>query len=504
MKKSAVLLLVLLSTTSVAAAQDGALQLTLKEAIKITIEKNLDLKAELYTPAQYEADIRKNRAIYETHLNLNTSYQDFAGYSPTARRTTDQKTLEITPGASQLVPWGGTLNLSYQNIRVDNNSNVATATTGTTATAAGPYWSSTLLLSFNQPLLKNFGRETTELGIRVSELSKGGSLSFLKSRVLATVAQVCTEYYKLGSFRQDLESRKISLDLAVKILSDTDARVKAGVMPAMEILNAQFGVASREKDIIDSEKSVRDQVDILSQLLQLGSVADIIPLDTPGKAPYTINEEDAVRRAIATRPELEELQSQLTVAELQTRVAKSQMLPSLNLTSSVGIAGAGSTYGKNVDRMGSMNYPVWSVGLQFDYPLGNQAAVNDYVKSRLKSEQLRTQLDSQNSLLATEVRIAIRSVHSAYKQLDVSDRGRLYADERLKAYIKKSEVGLATNKDVLDVENDLATARSNQIKAQLAYSTAISQLWKSTGELLEREGITVDTEKSDNLYQAAR
>lgn len=494
MTRSAIFLLILLSASSVAAAQEGVIQLTLKEAIKVAIEKNLDLKAELYTPAQYEADIRKNRAIYETHLKLNGSYQHARYYSTTLGSGYDQNTLIITPGAYQLLPSGGALDLSYENVQQKNS----------TVAPVGSYWASSLMLSLKQPLLKNFGREVTELNINVSQLSKGGSLSHLKSRVLATVAQVSIEYYKLASYRQDLESRKISLELASKILTDTDARVKAGVMPAMEILNAQYGVSLREKDIIDSEKAVRDQVDIIGQLLQLGSVADIIPVDAPTKDPYTVNEEEAVRKAFATRPELEELQSSLTIAELQTKVAKSQTLPTLNLTSSIALTGQDAAYGRNTERVGSMNYPVWSIGLQFDYPLGNQAAENDFVKSRLIGEQIRTQLESQTSLLASEVRIAIRSVQSAFKLLDVSDRARLYADERLKAYIRKSEVGLATNKDVLDVENDLAAARSNQIKAQLAYSTALSQLWKSTGELLEREGITINAAKSDTLYKGAR
>jgi outer membrane protein TolC len=389
-----------------------------------------------------------------------------------------------------LLPTGGTLNLAFKNLEQKNG----------TATTLGSYWTSSLLLSLNQPLLKNFGRETTELNIRVSALTKESSVSHLKSRVLATVAQVISEYYKLGSYRQDLESRRISLSLAGKILTETEARVKAGVIPAMEILNAQYGVSVREKEIIDSEKAVRDQVDILAELLQLGKVADIVPVDAPSKEQYSIDEEAAVKRAIATRPELEELLRQLAVAELQAKVAKNQIQPSLNLTSSVGLTGLDANYGRNTDRMASLDYPVWSIGVQLDYPLGNQSAVNDYVKSRLKSEQIRTQLESQKSSLASEVRIALRTVQSAYKQLDVSDRARLYADERLKAYIKKSEVGLATNKDVLDVENDLAVARSNQIKAQLAYSTALSQLWKSTGELLEKEGITVDSAKSDDLY----
>ena len=492
-KRSIFFFILIAAFASDAGAQEGALQLTLKEAIKTAVEKNLDLKAELFTPAQNEAELRKNRAIYAPHVTASTSYQDASNYSPGLARDYSTGSLTITPGAYQLLPTGGTLNLSYQNIEQKNNTAVP-----------GSYWTSSLLLSLNQPLLKNFGRESTELNIKVAELSKEGSISHLKSRILATVAQVSTEYYKLGSYIQDLESRKISLELAKRILAETEARVRAGVTPAMETLNAQFGVSSREKDIIDAEKAVRDQVDVLSQLLQLPKVTDIIPVDLPTKSAYEVNEDEAVKKALANRPELAELQSQILTAELQAKVAKSQTLPSLNLTSSIGFNGADAAYGRTTERVGSLGYPAWSVGLQLDYPLGNQAAENDYVKSRLRSEQLRTQFSSQKSTLETEVRIAIRAVQSSFKQLDVSDRARLYADERLKAYIKKNEVGLATNKDVLDVENDLTTARTNQIKAQLAYSTALSQLWKSTGELLEKEGIRVDAAKSDELYKGVR
>jgi hypothetical protein len=50
-----------------------------------------------------------------------------------------------------------------------------------------------------------------------------------------------------------------------------------------------------------------------------------------------------------------------------------------------------------------------------------------------------------------------------------------------KAFARKAEVGLATNKDVLDVENDLATAKNNQIKAQ----TPMPMRLPSSGRPLE-------------------
>jgi outer membrane protein TolC len=102
------------------------------------------------------------------------------------------------------------------------------------------------------------------------------------------------------------------------------------------------------------------------------------------------------------------------------------------------------------------------------------------------------------------VRTAIRAVIANYKQIDVNERARSYAEERLKAYMKKVEVGLATNKDLLDVENDLVTAKTNLIKARAAYEVALRLLWRANGELLEKEGIVMDTGRVDELYRGAR
>jgi outer membrane protein len=54
------------------------------------------------------------------------------------------------------------------------------------------------------------------------------------------------------------------------------------------------------------------------------------------------------------------------------------------------------------------------------------------------------------------------------------------------------------------VENDLVNAKSNQILAVVNYNNAITNLWKVTGELLEREGIRVVEGDFDKLYSSTR
>lgn len=489
MKRAAFILLVLVWLPSLSVAAATPIKLSLNEAIRMAAERNLDVRAELYNPAQFEADINRNRAIYNPLLTAQTSYSEST--SPTSVLRTQisnsAKNFQLNAGLSQLLWTGATASVGFNNAYNSGDGNLF------------DNWQSSLGVSLSQPLLKNLGREVTEVNINVSRLSKFASIEKFNTRLLNTVAQVKNAYFQLYNLREQVEVKKVSLDLARKILSETKARVTAGVLPAMEILNAEFGAVSREKELIDAEKAVNDQVDVLHLLLQIEGRDDISTVDLPRRELIEVSEDDALKRAL-DRQDIREQKRNLEIAELQTRVFANKTKPDLTLIASTSLVGLDRTYSRDLERMSSMDYPAWSVGLNFSYPLGNGAAENDYRKSRLNTEQIALQIRSLEEGAANDVKAAIRGVKIGYKQIDVTDRGRSFAEERLRAFIRKNEVGLATTKDVLDVENDLATAKSNQIIAVVGYNNAITRLWQVTGELLDREGIRIVESDIDKLY----
>jgi outer membrane protein TolC len=487
-----VLLLICLPPAAIAA--DVPLKLTLSEAIKMAAERNLDVRAEYFNPAQFEADINRNRSIYDPLLLLGTTYTDSKEPTISSGSSINGQTFNFNASLSQLFWTGATVSAAYQSTYSNSNSPLA---------FEPHYWQSQLGVSLSQPLLKNFGPEATDVNITISRLSKYASIEHLHTRVINTVAQVRTEYYNLYSLREQLEVRKVSLELARKILSETKARVDAGVLPAMEILNAEFGAVSREKDVIDAEKALEDQLDVLRLLLQIEGRNDIAVADLPRRELYQVSEDEVIRRAL-NRPDIKELKRTLEINELQTRVYSNNIKPDLKLIASGGVAALDRTYPREMEKIGTLDTPYWSVGLNLSFPIGNRAADNDYRKSRLKTEQTALQIKGLEEGATKDVKAAIRSVATGYKQIEVTDRGRAFAEERLRAFIRKNEVGLATTKDVLDVENDLRTAKNNQITALVAYNNAITLLWQVTGEILEREGIQIVENDADKLYTNTR
>ncbi len=482
--------------TALAYSSDVPLPLTLNEAIRMAVEKNLDVRAELYNPAQYEAEINRNRAIYDPLLSLQTNYTDSSSTTVTTStgiQATKSQSLDLNSSLSQLFWTGGTAALKFNNNYTNSNSSIIDYSSR---------WQTGLGASISQPLLKIVGREATEIAINISRYSKFASLERFNSRLLSTVAQVRNEYYKLYSLREEREVKKVSLELARRILRETEARVKAGVLPAMEVLNAEYGAVTREKELIDAERAVSDQVDVLRLLLQMdATVGELRPADVPPRDLVATVESDAIQKAL-NRPDIREQKRNLELAELQTKNLNQKIRPDLNLTASVQLTGLDSAYQRNIDKVFTFDYPVWSVGLKLDYPLGNGVAENDYRKSRLKTEQTSLQLRSLEESSTKEVKAAIRGVVVGYKQIEVTDRGKVFAEERLRSFMRKNEVGLATTKDVLDVENDLAVSKSNQIKAVVGYANALTTFWQVTGELLDREGIRVVEGDADKLYSA--
>lgn len=494
MKKFFLAVFMLVLFTGQAVAQEEGLRLSLKEAIKHAVEKNLDVRAALYTPASAAADIYKYLGIYNPLLTLQAGYQDSAtlsanrvvtGGSSVAR----QRNVDYNAAVNQLVPFGGTIGAAFDNSWNHQNFGI------------NNYFQSDLTLTFTQPLLKGFGRENTEINIDVARFNREGALEQFKAKLLDIVSQVKTQYNQLYSQRKNVEVKRASLTLAETILTNTRAQVRAGVLPAMEITNAEFGVAAQQKALIDAERALKDQVDNLRVLLQLQEVTEIIPSDEPFKDQYTVDETREIQVALATRPDLRQQRVSLKTSELQSRVARNQTLPQLDFNGSAAFTGLGNDYRRDLERVGSGRYPIWGAGLKLTYPIGNDAAKNDYIKSKILVEQNKTQLKSLEDSIGRDVRIAVRGVRSGYLQMDVTARGRTYAEEVLNAYIKKQKVGLATTKDVLDELNNLVTAQGNEIQAVTDYNNAIVTLWKTTGELLEREGITLGEKEADSLYE---
>jgi len=457
-------------------------RLSVSEAVRTAIERNLGLKVASFEPAIAETEVRKARSIYDPSLSalLNHSGSNLPR-TPGSDLVDRSRQVDLDASLSRLLPTGATAALSFNNRLFRDNG-----------PATSRYARPELSFSVSQPLLKGLGRDVTERGIRTAEDAMDAQFAEWSRQALETAATARNRYLELVKARENLSTRRASLALAQRLHEENEARVRAGVLASYQLQDSLLGVLRRQSELLESERLERDAADRLLTALNLPPGTTVEDEGIPLIADATESETEALRTAMSRRPDLIQARIAVRTAEFNERVARNLALPSLALEGSAGIAGLDDSYGSALDDLGDGDYPAWSVGLSFSVPIGNRSARADLAASRLKAGRERTRLASIEESAGYEVRAALRALDTRRKQIDVTAQGVATAETVVASYKKRQQLGLATTRDLLDAETSLTQARESQSAARADYHSAFTELWKATGELLDREGLKLE------------
>ncbi|HIJ87197.1 MAG TPA: TolC family protein [Desulfuromonadales bacterium] len=454
------------------------LKLTLNAAITMAIQKNIDLRIEGQNSKMASVDAVKSKGIYDPILNASAT----AGASK--MQGLDQyssKNLTTSAGVTQYLPTGGNIS--------------ATTQTGyfkyEPALTASKDWQSSATLALSQPLLKNAGQETFELNITLSSTTQKESLERFRSATADTVYNVITSYNRLYVQQRILNTRKAALASAREILEGAKNKDRA-LLQGIGIADAEFAIDQRTKDFFEATRSVEEQETYLRYLIGLETADKIIPTDAPSKSEPLESFEQAVGTAVESRPDMKQLKSGLESARLLERIAKHQALPELTVNAGGGVVGSGFNSGDSYRELRDNPTKNWNVGVQFTIPLGNTTPGNEYVKSKIRTEQAQDQVKALSWRIRNEIKNDMNALVSARLQMYMTEKASRSAEQRYEQYVKNNRLNQASVQDVLNAENDMNNSRNSQMEAVETFSNAVSKIWKDTGVLLDRHNVMID------------
>jgi len=458
-------------------------RLTVDDAVRIAVERNLGLQVETYNPAIAETDIRRARSIYDPLLSSLLVYRGVNMQTgPTSAVVERTRNFDASASLDQLLSTGATASAAFTNFLYKDNLGIS----------ASRYAQPELTLSLSQPLLKGFGKQVTERGITTADDAMDLSLADWNQKALDTAADARNRFLTLVKARESLATRKASLAVARRVHEENQARVNAGVLAAFELHDSELGVLAREKDLLDAELAERDGADQLRLTLHLPSETVLELPDTPWTDVPDPSEKESLEVALLRRPDLAKARTSLRTAEFNEEISRNLALPDLSVEGSAGVAGTATEFGNAINDMGTGKNQNWAVGLRFSVPLGNTAARADVAAARLKTSQARVGVAVLEESAGLEIRSALRALETRRKQEEVSRKGVSVAEIRLESFLKRGKLGLARTKDVLDAEANLTQAREILSGARTDFQSALTSLWKSTGELLDRHGVLID------------
>ncbi|HJV39216.1 MAG TPA: TolC family protein [Geothrix sp.] len=473
-------------------------KLTLQAAIETSLKNNLQVQIAVETRDYTRAGLMIEQGAFDWNLTSGLSvsktrdgfrYPNGDGTFGTLEGTAFNRSLTV--GSTKAFGWGGNLSLSYAPLYSFHTGSLYTGST------TNPYDGS-FSATYSQSLLRNFGRATTESRLIVARKSaQAADLNFQKA-IIDLVASTESLYWDVVFAQRNLENKQQALALAQKQLKENQIRVQVGTLAPIEVTSSEASVAQREQDIISAEAQVLNAKDALIRALYPSSErppAGLEPADSPSIQPLELNETTAEKQALANRIELKTARLDLESKQALETAADNRILPQLD---------AFATYTGNAasqipsEGLAAVNkdltkgtYPGYTVGLQFSMPIQNRAARGNQAQARANRRQSELTLRDLELGITLEVRQAFRNLDASAKGVAAAEKTRIFREKDLEAEQKKFENGMSTNFLVLSKQNDLDTAKSSELQAQITYAKAVTSLEKALGHLLEARKLEV-------------
>ena len=391
-------------------------------------------------------------------------------------------------GVNQLLPWFGG---SY-------TAGLDAARTGTDSllTSLNPELAAGLTLTFSQPLLRDFKIDAPRAALDISQRNRELAGSRFREASVNTSADAERAYWLYVSAIALVEVQQRSLDLALELERNNRARVDVGQAPPLDLVAARAEVAQRQENLIIARTAALQTEDQLRTLIIDPKRADywMVRIDPADRVPVVGSRPDvdaAVRRALGERTDLEQARTEIQISDTTVELSKSQTLPDLRFQARYLGDGAGGTrlirdgflgpvigtettsFGSTLGQVFGADYPNWTIGMTFSYPLGNSTAEANLARARLERDQAAARLRSNEIGAVREVRQAALRLEQNRQRIDTVRLARELAEQRLDAEQRRFEVGMSTSFLVIQAQRDLAIARNSELQGLLEYQLAV-------------------------------
>jgi HAE1 family hydrophobic/amphiphilic exporter-1 len=434
-------------------------------------------------------------------------------------------------GLQQRFTTGANLSLFFNNSR---------DTTNNAFNVLNPQFNNSLGFNFTQPLFRNLKIDSFRREIRIAKKQISLTSAQFRLRVIETVTRVVQSYWDLAYAYSDLAVKQETARWALNQLEINRRLAAAGTLAEVQIVEAEAELERREGDVLVAMENVNRSQNVLKQLL-LPDRKDTLwsesfkPSDLADLKPNSIQLEDAIKKALASRPELEQIGLQEELNAIDVAYSRDQVKPQVDLLAnylSTGLAGSllnqtnpftaqnqlvfsrlnelsllaglppiappvqGSIppnliggYGDSLGNLFQQKYRTFQGGVTISLPLRNRTAAANLGRSLATGRQLQTLRQRMEQLVEADVRNALQAVATAEKRVESARAGRTASQAQLESEERRFRVGETTNFFVLTRQNQLSEARSREMRALADHNIAVAQLQRAVAGTLETFGI---------------
>lgn len=210
-----------------------------------------------------------------------------------------------------------------------------------------PVLNSMYRFSFQQQLLAGFGFGPNLRYLRISKNNKKISDMAFKNQVITTITQIENIYWDLVNAYEQSQVSEQSLVFAQQSLDTAKKQLQLESIPAMDVMRAEAEVSKRDQDLTVARTTLQLQELLIKNALTKSlddpvlEAVPVVPTDHLESTQASANQDiqHLISEALHDRPELAESDIDLVNRQISNKAARNALLPSLSLTGFYGGSG---------------------------------------------------------------------------------------------------------------------------------------------------------------------
>ena len=436
--------------------------LSLEEAVNMALADNLNLQTTIDTVSRSQI----GKGLAESRFDFKLTPSLAGGFGSEIGR---DRVFGFQ--AAKLLPYGATV--------------TARAQSDYTRNQFGEVTGSLLTFTVAQPLLRGFGRKTTQFDLtnaKRSLQSSGRNLEMARQRL---AVEVVASYYNIVRQQGLVDVAEKSAERSRELLRASEARLKVGLASKLDVFRAELQLSQAEQSLIIREEALELALDTFKFNLGLNPQGEVyLEMVEPDYQPVVLDLDAETRLALTHRLEIREERDRIDDARRSLSVSRKNLLPQLDLNLRYQQSGLGETFRESLN----LNDGGVSVFVSTSYPIDQSAERASVAQSNIDLAARRRAVRLLEYNVTREVRAAARNVERVGKSIVLQERNIEFAEKQLRLASLRYQRGLASNFDIIDAENNLISARSNYVSFISEYNVALIELKRVNGTLdLQKE-----------------
>lgn len=470
----------------VSASKPEEVQLSLLDAIRFSLEGNQDIQVVSYTPRQSAEDVADAESVFDPFVFADSSFRREPNLQSSVTDIVMEDTGLFQTGIRKPLGTGGSLS-TFLEMRYGDLINAEFDRTYKYIFAP--------TFEIRQPLLKNLGSREEKAAIKIANHQANISDEEFRREIIETATRVSRVYWQLFLFMELVRIDQQNLDMAEEVHRRESVRLSEGISQKLDVERARSNAEARRGTLLRSRERYRAAMDQLKLLLNrsnltIDSQAEVIPVEEPQMLPADFDENTIIKTALQYRPELKKAIQELRIRQVEEDLTAHQRLPNLDVFGRYSLSGYGQEFSSAVSDTGIDDNDAWAVGLNFEWPIGNNSAKSQYRKRLLGRQQAVAQVKRIGNQIKLDVKQVLLALFYAKGEIESTRLAKQSAEQVVSGEFARFDIGQKTNEELLRAQDLLAATSRNFIRAVIDYNISMADLARVQGIL--PEGVIID------------